>query len=376
MSTSEQDNIFRVDPWTHFLGGLVARAPALFQRLGSFESRLLTDRLADIPIRQPIFIAGLARSGTTLLLEILDKHPDTASHRYRDFPMLHIPYFWNRFLAFTPRAEEKPAERAHQDGIMVTADSPEAFEEVLWMSYFPDLHDIAKCSILDTGTTHPQFERFYRDHIRKLMLVRGGKRYLSKGNYNITRLDYLLRLFPDARILIPVRDPVWHIASLRKQHRLFCRGQENNPRAVRHLQRVGHFEFGRDRRPINTGDSDETQAIAELWRQGDEVEGWARYWDHVYRFLACRLQQNDALRQAASIVSYETLCQQPMDVLRGIFSHSGLQVSDVMLERAATRIHAPGYYAPDFSSRELACIERHTGPTWARLQALGNHHQM
>ncbi len=376
MNTSEHDTAFHVDPWTHFLGGMVARSPGLFQALGSFESRLLSARLADIEIQQPIFIAGLARSGTTLLLEVLDRHPDTASHRYRDFPMLHIPFLWNRFLEFTPRAQETPAERAHKDGILVTADSPEAFEEVLWMNYFSTLHDATRCSILDAATANPEFERFYRDHIRKLLLVRGGRRYLSKGNYNITRLEYLLRLFPDARFLIPVRDPVWHIASLRKQHRLFCQGQENNPRAVKHLQRVGHFEFGLDRRPINTGNDAETRAIVELWNEGNEVEGWARYWNDVYGFLAEQLQHHPALRRAAMLVSYETLCRDPRDTLRGIFSHAQLQVSDVMLERAAKRVQAPSYYQPDFSPQELESIERHTHAAQSRLQTLGAEHQM
>ena len=50
-------------------------------------------------------------------------------------------------------------------------------------------------------------EAFYRDHIRKLLWLRGGRRYLSKGNYNTTRIAYLARLFPDARFIVPVRDP-------------------------------------------------------------------------------------------------------------------------------------------------------------------------
>src|SRR3546814_14155500 len=88
---------------------------------------------------------------------------------------------------------------------MITPDSPEAFEEVLWMAFFPDLHDPTASSVLDERTDNAAFESFYRDHIRKLLRVRGGRRYLSKGNYSVTRLEYLLKVFPDARFILPVQ---------------------------------------------------------------------------------------------------------------------------------------------------------------------------
>src|SRR5690606_33251786 len=155
-----------------------------------------------------------------------------------------------------------------------------------WMSFFPNLHDPRASEVLDGSTRHPQFEQFYRDHVRKLLAVRGAERYVSKGNYNVTRLEYLLALFPDARFVIPVRDPVWHVASLMKQHRLFCARTRDNPKARTHLRRVGHFEFGPDRRPINAGDTECVQAICAHFAAGRDIEGWALYWNHLYGYLA------------------------------------------------------------------------------------------
>jgi hypothetical protein len=88
-----------------------------------------------------------------------------------------------------------------------------------------------------------------------------------------------------------VRDPAWHIASLMKQHALFCEGEQRNPLALRHMQRVGHFEFGLDRRPINAGDAACVAEVAALWACGEEVEGWARYWSHIHGYLADRLAE-------------------------------------------------------------------------------------
>src|SRR3546814_17233582 len=113
-----------------------------------------------------------------------------------------------------------------------------------------------RSNILDGEASHPGFEAFYRSHIRKLLLLRGGARYLAKGNYNILRLEYLLRLFPDARFVIPVREPAWHIASLMKQHALFCAGERRHPKALRYMQRVGHFQFGLAPRPATTADQE------------------------------------------------------------------------------------------------------------------------
>ena len=173
------------------------RHPKFWIKLGNLESRLLRDELDKIRITAPIFIAGLARSGSTFLLEALTGHKDTVTHRYKDFPPVFTPYWWNRFLGFMPKKDAAPAERAHKDGIKITEDSPEAFEEALWMAFHPKLHDPGTSAMLDRDHADAAFEGFYKDHIKKLLAVRQGKRYLSKGNYNLTRLAYLQSMFDE-----------------------------------------------------------------------------------------------------------------------------------------------------------------------------------
>lgn len=358
---------FHVDPWVHVLGGLVSRHRRAWIRLGNLETRLLNDELSNTSITAPLYIAGLARSGSTLLLEILNRHPQIVTHRYQDYPMLFTPYAWQRFLERVPQRRAEPAERAHGDGIRVTPESPEAFEEVLWMAFFPSLHDPRQSAILDAGVDNPAFEAFYRDHVRKLLLARNGSRYLSKGNYNVSRLKYLLKLFPDARFIIPVRDPVWHIASLMKQHRLFCAGQQANGKAVTHLQRVGHFEFGLDRRPINAGDRAAVDHILACWREGAEVEGWARYWSHIHHYLADCLDDSGGLREAGLVIRFEDLCSNPERAVQELLTHCKLPVPEGMPEKEARNIHFPDYYQPDFSPTELDTIRQFTRDAATRL---------
>ena len=358
---------FEVAPWMDRVGGFIERHAAWWIKLGSLETRLLDSTLAEVRIDRPIYVTGLARSGTTILLETLARHPDVATHRYRDFPMLFTPYLWNRWLDLVPRKPEAPAERSHGDGIAVTSESPEAFEESLWMAFFARQHDASASAVLDRSLHRPAFERFYRDHIRKLLAVRGGRRYVAKGNYNVTRIAYLAKLFPDARFVIPVRDPVWHIASLMKQHRLFLDGQRGNPRAVRHLRRVGHFEFGQDRRAINPGDNSATAEIEALWQGGDEVRGWARYWSRLHRYIADLIESDPALRTAVQIVRYEDLCAAPRVVLADLLFHCDLPASSRLLSAASARFHQPTYYRPRFNADELSIIAAETSETARRF---------
>src|SRR5690606_27873581 len=67
---------FRVAGWLDRFGSFVSRWPGLWIRLGNLETRLLSDEIAGIAIEAPIYVGGLARSGSTILLECLARHPD------------------------------------------------------------------------------------------------------------------------------------------------------------------------------------------------------------------------------------------------------------------------------------------------------------
>jgi hypothetical protein len=315
-------------------------------------------------------VAGLARSGSTILLETLAQVPGVVSHRYKDFPMVYTPYWWNWFMSQAGANTAKPKERAHRDGIMVTLDSPEAMEEPLWMSFFPQAHDPSQSNVIHAGDTDNGFAEFYTAHIKKLLAVHQGDRYLAKANYQITRLEYLLSLFPDARFVLPVREPAAHIASLMKQHDLFVRGQSANERARKHLRRVGHYEFGLDRAPINTGDSHATAEVMALWKNGEDVLGWARYWNQVYSYIANRLESNPQLAAASQLVVFESLCANPTGTLGSLFQHCDFDVSQEFAAQAASRIAAPTYNKWRFSDAELFSIARETGDTMDRINVL------
>jgi hypothetical protein len=197
------------------LGGWVQRQRQFLLQLGRLESSLLARELSSIPLTTPVYVCGLARSGSTLLHEVVASHEGVATQRVKDYPLVYTPYWWRRAAARlrpTP-----PRERAHQDRIMITPDSPDALEEMVWMAFFPTSHDPRVSNCVGAGESHPAFEEFYRAHLGKLLLAEGANRYVAKANHHVTRLPYLLRLFPDARLILAVRAPEAHIASLARQ---------------------------------------------------------------------------------------------------------------------------------------------------------------
>ena len=339
----------------------VARSVGLWKALGNLESFTLAEELAKMPVVRPVFVSGVPRSGSTVLTEVISRHPQLACHHYSDFPLTWIPYWWNSLRRKLPLPDQEPRERAHQDRLMITSDSPEAIEEVLWMHFFPQLHKPDCCHIMDGQEDHPPFEKYYRDHVRKLLLVRNRQRYLSKNNYLATRIEYLLALFPDARIIIPVRDPVQQVASLVKQHRLFSRKNVEDRRVSQQLQLSGHYEFGPRRCPVLIDESRQAYYRQDL----DDVAWYASQWTDIYGFLHQRMSANQALADACLVVRYETLCSQPAATLASVFAHLGLDDAPAnrIIAEWSPLISAPDYYQPDFTAGQTQLIHKLTHET-------------
>ncbi len=355
--------------WVRWFGRHIERHPRFWRRLAAIESWFLEERLADIRIDRPVYVCGLARSGTTAILERLSTHPDMTGHQYRDFPFVYTPYWWNWFLRFSQTAPSERSERLHGDRIHVTPDSPEAMEESFWMGHFPNLHDLSSAHILGMETNNQDFERFYADHIRKLILVRRASRYLAKNNYNVTRIGYLLRLFPDARIVVPFRSPVAHVASLVKQHRRFLEIHSRFPYARDHMRRVGHFEFGADRRPVHTGDTNALQMTVAAWDQKLESTGYAHQWAAIYDHVVRLFHQRD-LANNVMVVSYDRLCHEPEIQFRRIAEFCELSFDDSQIHSLSHDLAAPEYYKPDLEDDEIETIHASTHETHSQITAL------
>jgi hypothetical protein len=239
-------------------------------RLGAI--RFDPDRMA------PVFVCGLARSGSTLLLNALTATGAFSTSTYRHMPFVLAPSLWAGATA-RHRAAALASERAHGDGMRHSYDSEEAFEEVFWRA----VHGNPTSATLPWNAEVPaeaqaQFRRF----MLSVVQAGTGARYLSKNNTNVTRIPALLRAAPTARIVVPFRDPLGFAGSTLAQHRKFLDEAARDRFAATYMGWLGHHEFGPGFKPFAAPGVSAPDNIAD-----GVTAGWlVAYWHAVYAAVA------------------------------------------------------------------------------------------
>ncbi|HMI19910.1 MAG TPA: sulfotransferase, partial [Sphingomonas sp.] len=211
------------------------------------ERQLYLREAEELPLQPPIFVTGLARAGTTVIMRALHQSGGFAALTYRDLPFPLAPNLWAR-LGKPLRHAVAAAERAHGDGVLHDLDSPEAIEEMFWRHHEGGRY----CRADGLSPVAPREETIddFVDYVRLVQLRYKRPRYLSKNNNNVLRLPALIAAFPDAQLIHPFRDPAQQAASLLNQHRRACRLAAGDPFRARFMTWLGHHEFGADRRRL------------------------------------------------------------------------------------------------------------------------------
>ncbi len=266
-----------------FLHKIAFASPKLQRVLAQVETDLCARQLNPIRPGAPVFVTGLPRAGTTLVLDILYRTGAFATFTYRSMPFPLAPLLWQRLS----RPFQKQAvlqQRAHGDGMEVSVESPEAFEEVIWLNFLRDTYVREdKLLPLEPKDADAEFRAFFKETVRKLIAVEAagkkpdGLRYLSKNNANISRIPVLREIFPDASILVCFRNPVSHCRSLAGQHERFLQMHREDAFARDYMRWIGHYDFGSNFRPIDFN--------KEGFARPDITDDafWLRYWLNAYR---------------------------------------------------------------------------------------------
>ena len=264
-----------------------------------------------------VFIAGLARAGTTLLMRRLYSSGAFRSLTYRDMPFVLMPSTW-AWLSASSHKVSKRQERAHGDGLMVDYDSPEALEEVFWRVFAGDRY--LRDDRLTPMTADDETIEKFRAYVAAILNSRPGQptvRYLSKNNNNILRLPSLCRAFPNAVVVVPFREPVQHANSLLTQHRRFVQIHQANRFVRKYMIWLAHHEFGSDHRPFRFGDDRLT------YRDTDNLNYWLEWWINTYEWLL------DNAPESIIFQGYEELCDCPDDVLSRLAALTEIPVETV-----------------------------------------------
>ena len=237
-----------------------------------------------------VFVLGLARSGTTILLNALYESNEFASLSYGDMPFVLAPNLWSK-LSFN-KQDSDLVERAHGDGIKISKESPEAFEEVFWMTFAEDDEDT--------------IEKF-KNYVQLINHKYQKQRYLSKNNQNIRRLELISNTFPNSKILIPFRNPIQHAYSLLSQHQRFIKDSKKDNFISNYMKWIGHTEFGPNYIPIHD---------KNLYFEDDlNINHWLEQWHLTYQ----NCYENLKNKENIYFICYEKLCNSSeywLDVLQ------------------------------------------------------------
>jgi hypothetical protein len=182
--------------------------------------------ILEVEVRRPLVIAGLPRSGTTHLLNLV-----ASDRRLRSLP------YWES-LEPIPDPDEPPGEAGEDPRLTRCRRSYE--QQIAISPLLRNMHDMApehvheeiEVQALDFASyelewiaTVPRWRDYYLAHdqaphyaylkkgLQALQWLRGPDRWVLKSPQHMEQLVPLLRTFPDATVAITHRDPVAVIAS-------------------------------------------------------------------------------------------------------------------------------------------------------------------
>src|SRR5882757_1062195 len=186
---------------------------------------LLTDLLSrhpeidDIELRSPVVIAGLPRTGTTHLHNLLATAPT-----FRTMP------YWESNEPFPMPAEvgvEPDPRRTRMDVAVAVINTV--------MPHFVLMHEMTtdhvheeiqllandiSTMLFETLADVPRWRDYYRAHdqtphykylatqLKAMQFLRGGRRWLLKSPQHLEQVPVLDRVFPDSIVVFTHRDPV------------------------------------------------------------------------------------------------------------------------------------------------------------------------
>lgn len=297
------------------------------------------------PAGDPVYVTGLARAGTTVLMQALYGSGQFASLTYADMPFVLAPNLW---ATLTRSGHRKGAakERAHGDGVMVDFDSPEALEEVFWRSRCGSayIHNNGLVPHVPDAATIAAYRDYQARVCHRHRQPNGAPRYLAKNNNLMLRIGPLAAAMPEARFLVPVRDPVGQAASLLAQHRRFRRADAFTRSYMTWLV---HHEFGPDQRPFRLPG----QPVPE--GDSDKLAYWLTEWLACYGYLAERIAEHpDRIRP----VIYESLGRDP-GAWPAVAAFAGLDPVPPADFRPAPPPPDPGDLPADLLARARAVYE-------------------
>ncbi len=254
-----------------------------------------------------IIVSGLARAGTTSLMNDLSKIPGFVSLNYANMPFLMATNYWAK--VYKPKTK-KLQERSHKDGIMIGMDSNEALEEYFFKVKASDAY-IAESQLTEYAISKEDYLE-YLDY-QSVIKQDNQKIYLAKNNNFMLRYKSVREFNDDFLMVILYRDPLTHAASLLEKHRDYKKLQSEDPFVLKYMNWLGHHEFGQNHKPFVFSNS-----ALSLEEDMETLDYWLKIWINYYSYV---LTINDP---QTILVNYDFYCRDPKGTMKIILKKANI----------------------------------------------------
>jgi hypothetical protein len=258
--------------------------------------------ILDVPISRPIIVAGMPRTGTTHLLNLLaadsrqrslpyweSLEPVPAAHEGpgrdgRDARWTRCQASYQQMVANMPlivAMHDMPPEHIHEEIELQELDFASYLLE--WLARPPRWRDAY------LGLDQRRHYRYLKRVLQALTWMRGPERWVLKSPQHLEQLLPLLETFPDATIVLTHRDPVSVVRST--------------------ITMLGY------------GD--------RMRRTRVDLAGLASYWvDRVGRLLSACARDRDRLPEAQTLdVRFDDFMADDVGTVARIYARAGLELT-------------------------------------------------
>lgn len=287
-----------------------------------------------------VIVTGLARAGTTSMMNMLAAEAVFSSLSYANMPFLLSPRLWERI--YTPK-KDRERERSHKDGVSIGLRSAEALEEYFFKAISHDSY-ISEHSLSEYELSPDD----YADYLSYQAIVRKSNQriYLAKNNNFILRYQSVRSYNQDFIQVLMFRHPLFHTSSLLEKHRQYQKLQQQDSFVLDYMNWLGHHEFGLNQKVfVFDGQS------VPLGNK-EELDFWLRVWTEYYKRA---LKIND---QKCLFVHYEDFCQQPDKILNAIVKAAKVDVGVRAQPRFINRREIQESYSEELLSEAIEIYEQ------------------
>ena len=259
-----------------------------------------------------VLITGLARSGTTALLNNFHSTGLFASLSYRDMPFLLAPNIWGKREFF----KVKMKNRLHDDNLLIGSESPEALDEFFWKVYLkPSYYSANTLPIQELDDW--QVEK-YKKYINLVCHAYSKEFFLSKNNNSVLRLRSIIEHNVFNKIFLLFRNPLDHASSLLKLHIKFSEVQKKDGYVLEYFNFLGHHEFGLNQKPflLNPEAHERLKMFSKF-----ELNYWLLIWFSYYKYIS------DNFLNALIFIDFDSFCLDSKAVMDHLFSEIEISFS-------------------------------------------------